>query len=72
VDAIARELVRRYIVPDIAILCSLGQQVSDYFVDLELRSSDPLVLMEERREFGVVPMDVSGVASPRGVRRSGR
>src|SRR5688500_10770702 len=43
VEAVACELVRRRIIPDVAGLCGLGQQVSDHLVDLVLRSGDPLV-----------------------------
>ena len=54
VEAVARKLVRRDIIPDVASLCGLGQQASDHVVDLMLRSGDPLVPVQECREFGVV------------------
>jgi len=54
VKAKARKLVRRHVIPDVAALCGLGQQVSKHAVDLVLRSGDLLVAMEERAEFGVV------------------
>ncbi len=53
-EAVARELLRRDIVPDIAGLWGLGQQVSDHVAELLLRSGDLVVSMQERREFGVV------------------
>lgn len=65
VEAVACELVRRHIIPDVAGLCGLGQQVSDHLVDLVLRSGDPLVPMQERREFGVVVL--AGLAGDEGV-----
>src|SRR5215218_8170566 len=54
VEAVARKLLRRHIVPDVAGLCASGQQVSDEVAELLLRSGDLLVSMQERREFGVV------------------
>ena len=53
-EAVARELVRRDIVPDVAGLRALGQQVSDQVAELLLRPGDVLASMQERREFGVV------------------
>ncbi len=52
--AVAGELIWRHIVPDIAGLSGLDEQLPDHLVDLVLRSDDPLVSMKERREFGVM------------------
>ena len=54
VEAVARQLVRRDIIPDVAALCSLGQQVSDQVLELLLRSGDVFTLMHECREFSTV------------------
>jgi hypothetical protein len=56
VEAVARELLRRDIIPDVAGLRALGQQVSDDVSEVLLRLGDALTSMQERREFGgVVP-----------------
>jgi hypothetical protein len=60
VEAVARELVRRDIVPDVAGLCGLAQQVSDHVAELLLRPGDVLVSMQERRECGAVVLAVMG------------
>lgn len=54
VQAIAGELVSRHIVPHVAGLCGLCQQLPDHLVDLVFRSGDPLIPMKERHEFGVM------------------
>ncbi len=54
VEAVARELVRCDIVPEVAGLCGVGQQVSDEVAELLLRSGDVLTSMQECREFGAV------------------
>jgi hypothetical protein len=54
VEAVAGKLVRRDIVPKVASLGGLGDQLSDHVVELLLRSGKVLVSMQERREFGVV------------------
>jgi copper chaperone CopZ len=54
VEVVARKLVRRDIVPEVAGLCDLGQQVSDHVDELLLRPSDLLTSMQECREFGAV------------------
>jgi hypothetical protein len=54
VEAVARELVRRDIIPDVAGLCGLGQQISDQGTELPLRSGDVLTSVQECREFGAV------------------
>jgi hypothetical protein len=54
VEAVARKLLRRDIVPDVAGLCALGQQVSDHVAELLLRPGDVLTSRQECREFGVV------------------
>src|SRR5215203_2436162 len=56
VEAVARKLLRRYITPDVAGLCALGQQVSDDVREVLLRSGDLLVSMQECREFGGVAL----------------
>ena len=53
-EAVAREFVGRDIVPEVAGLCGLGQQVSDQVAELLLRSGDVLASMQECREFGAV------------------
>jgi hypothetical protein len=50
VEAVARELVRRDIVPEVAGLCGLGQQVSDHIAKLLVRSGDLLTSMQDRRD----------------------
>ena len=52
VEAVARKLVRRDIIPYVAGLCGLTQQVLDHVVDLLLRSGDVLTSMRECSEFG--------------------
>src|SRR5262249_31414354 len=54
VEAVARELRRRDIVPDVAALRTLGQQVPDELVEVLLRSGDVLTSMQECRKLGVV------------------
>jgi len=54
VEAVARELVRRDIVPEVAGPCALGQQVSDEALEVLLRSSDVLTSVQECRELGAV------------------
>jgi len=54
VEAVARELVGRNIIPDAAGLSGFGQQFSDHLVKLVLRSCDLFASMEECREFAVV------------------
>jgi hypothetical protein len=53
-EAVARELVRGDVIPDVAGRGALGQQVSDHVVELPLRSRDLLVPMQERGERGVL------------------
>jgi hypothetical protein len=61
VEAVACELVRSDIVPDLAGGYGLGQQVSDHVAELMLGSRDLLVSMENRREFAVMmPVGVVG------------
>jgi hypothetical protein len=54
VEAVARKLVRRDIIPDVAALCGLGQQVSEQVLELLLRSGDVRTLMHECRKFSAV------------------
>jgi hypothetical protein len=54
VEAVARKLVGRDIIPDVASLCGLAQQVSKHVSELLLRSGHLLVSMQERREVGIV------------------
>ena len=60
VEAVARELVRRDIIPNVAGLCGLDQQVSDHVAELLLRPGDVLTSMQECREFGAVVLAVVG------------
>ncbi len=60
VEAVARKLVRRDIIPEVAGLCDLGQQVSDQVDELLLRPGDGLPSMQECREFGAVVLAVVG------------
>ena len=60
VEAVARELVSRDIIPNVADLCSLDQQVSDHVAELLLRPGNVLASMQERREFGAVVLVVVG------------
>jgi len=53
VDAIARELVRGDIVPDVAGFRALGHQVSNHVAQLPLGSAYLCVSMQNRREFVV-------------------
>jgi hypothetical protein len=54
VQAVAREFVRRDIIPRVASLCPLGNQVSDDSAEVLLGSGDVLASMQECREFGAV------------------
>ena len=54
VQAVARELLRRDIIPNVAAFCALGQEVSDQVDELLLRPVDVLTSMQERHEFGAV------------------
>ena len=60
VETVARELVRRHIVPEVAGLCGLDQQVSDHVAELLLRPGDVLTSMQECRELGAVVPAVVG------------
>ena len=51
VQAVARELLRRDIIPNVAAFCALGQEVSDQVDELLLRPVDVLTAMQERAEF---------------------
>ena len=54
VEAVARKLLRRNIIPDLTGLRGLDQQVSNQVAELLLRPGDVLTSMQERCEFGVV------------------
>jgi hypothetical protein len=54
VQAVAREFVRGDIIPRVASLCPLGNQVSDDSAEVLLGSGDVLASMQECREFGAV------------------
>jgi hypothetical protein len=54
VKAVARKLVRRDIIPEVAGFCALGQQVSDEMPEVLLRTGDVLPAMQECRELGAV------------------
>ncbi len=56
VEAVARKLVSRDIIPDVPGLDALGQQVSDQFAELLLRPGDVLLSMQECRQFGGVAL----------------
>src|SRR5215211_1063277 len=58
VEAVARELLRRDIISDVAAVCTLGQQVSDHVAELLLRPGDVLTSMQECGEFGAVTLAV--------------
>ena len=58
VKAIACELVRRDIFPEVTGLCDLGQQISDQVDELLLRSGDVLTSMHKCREFGTMLLTV--------------
>ena len=45
VEAVARKLLRRDIIPDVAGLCGLGQQISDDVREVPLRLGDVLISM---------------------------
>lgn len=60
-QAVARELIERDIIPNVARLCPLGQQVADHAAKLLRRSVDLFVSMQERRELAVaVPARLVG------------
>ena len=54
VEAVARQFVRRDIVPKVTAFCALGEQVSDHVAELLLCPGDLLVSMQECGELGVV------------------
>ena len=54
VEAVARELLRRDIVADVAGVRSLRQQFADKVQELLLRAGNMLALMEERHQLGPV------------------
>jgi hypothetical protein len=54
VEAVARKLVGRDIIPEVAGLGARDQQVSDHAAELLLRPRNLLVSMEECRQLGVV------------------
>src|SRR5215207_5546118 len=56
VEAVARKLLGRDIVPDVARIRGLGQQVSDDVREVLLRSVGVLTSMQERREFARVAL----------------
>jgi hypothetical protein len=61
VEAVARELVGRGIIPGVAGLRALGEQVTDHVAKLLLRSDDLHASMQERRELGaMVPVGLVG------------
>jgi hypothetical protein len=56
VEAVARKLLRRDIIPDLAGPCALDQQVSNQVPKLLLRLGDVFTAMQERCELGVVAL----------------
>ncbi len=59
-EAVARKLVRRDILPELAGFRDLGQQASHQVDELLLRLGDVLTSMQERHEFGAVVLAVVG------------
>lgn len=49
-DTEVRQLVRRHVVPDVAVLRGLDQQAPDQLVDLPLRSPELIGSMHELRD----------------------
>src|SRR5918994_2211527 len=56
VEAVARKLLGRDVIPDVARICGLPQQVSDDLPEVLLRSVSVLTSMQERREFAGVAL----------------
>lgn len=54
VQAIARELIRRDIIPEVTGLGPFGEQILDHVAKPLLRSGGLLASTQERREFGAV------------------
>ena len=54
VEAVARKLVRRDIIPDVARRCALGQQVSDEVAAVLRCPGDVLTVMQECRSVASV------------------
>src|SRR5918998_6494861 len=54
VEAVARKLLGSDVIPDVARIRGLGQQVSDDLREVLLRSVSVLTSMQERREFAGV------------------
>ena len=52
VDAVAGELVRRDVIPEVAGHGNLGQQVLDQVMDMLLRSGEVRTPMQECGQFG--------------------
>ncbi len=60
VETVAGKLVRRDIIPNVAGLCSLDQQVSNQVDELLLRPGDVLTSVQECRKFGTVVLTLVG------------
>jgi hypothetical protein len=54
VEAVASELVRWDVVPDVADLCALSQEVPDEVAELLLGSGDVLTSVQDCRKFRAV------------------
>jgi hypothetical protein len=54
VETVARKLVRRDVIPDVAALRALGKYVSDEVSELLLCSGDVLTSMQEGRKLAAV------------------
>jgi hypothetical protein len=54
VEAVARQLVGRHILPNFARLCALRQQASEQIAQVLLRTGDVLSPMEKNRELSAV------------------
>jgi len=65
VEAVARKLVRRDIIVEVAGLCTRGHQISDHVVELRLGSGDALTSMQKRGEFSVMVAAVLVRSNPR-------
>jgi hypothetical protein len=54
VEAVARELVRGDIIPEVAGHCTLGNQASNEVAEPLMRARDVLTLMQQCRELAAV------------------
>ena len=54
VNAVRRELLGCDVIPDLSLLCTLGQQLSKHLADLAAAGVNVLVAVKERIELGFV------------------